>query len=86
LVVVISCSHFPDDERIYHKEIKTILEEGYFVKYFTFAESIIDINDKNIIHINYDKSEYFNIFKLFDLKIQKYLQRIYVSKYASLSF
>ena len=58
MVVVISCSHFPDDERIYHKEIKTILEEGYFVKYFTFAESIIDINDKNIIHINYDKSEY----------------------------
>ena len=58
MVVVISCSHFSDDERIYHKEIKTIIEEGYFVKYFTFAESIIDINDKNIIHINYDKSEY----------------------------
>ena len=58
MVVVISCSHFSDDERIYHKEIKTILEEGYFVKYFTFSESIIDINDKNIIHINYNKSEY----------------------------
>ena len=55
MVVVISCSHFPDDERIYHKEINTILEEGYFVKYFTFAESIIDINDKNIIYINYEK-------------------------------
>ena len=58
MVVVISCSHFPDDERINHKEINTILEECYFVKNFTFAESIIDINDKNIIHINYDKSEY----------------------------
>ena len=58
MVVVISCSHFPDDERIYHKEIKTILGAGYFVKYFTFAESKIDINDKNIIHINYDKSKY----------------------------
>ena len=58
MVVVISCSHFSDDERIYHKEIKTIIEEGYFIKYFTFADSIIDINDKNIIHINYDKSEY----------------------------
>ena len=58
MVVVISCSHFSDDERIYHKEIKTIIEEGYFVKYFTFAESIVDINDKNIIHINYNKSEY----------------------------
>ena len=58
MVVVISCSHFSDDERIYHKEIKTIIEEGYFVKYFTFAESITDINHKNIIHINYDKSEY----------------------------
>ena len=55
MVVVISCSHFPDDERIYHKEIKAILEEGYFVKYFTFAESIIDMNDKNIVHINYNK-------------------------------
>ncbi len=58
MVVVISCSHFSDDERIYHKEIKTIIEEGYFVKYFTFTKSIIDINDKNIIHINYSKSEY----------------------------
>ena len=56
MVVVISCSHFPDDERIYHKEIKSILEGGYFVKYFTFAESIIDMNDKNIVHINYNKS------------------------------
>ena len=55
MVVVISCSHFPDDERIYHKEIKAILEEGYFVKYFTFAESIVDMNDKNIVHINYNK-------------------------------
>jgi len=58
LVVVISCSHFSDDERIYHKEIKTIIEEGYFVKYFTFAGSIINISDNNIIHINYDKSKY----------------------------
>jgi len=56
LVAVISCSHFPDDERIYHKEIKAILEAGYFVKYFTLAEPIVDIIDKNIIHINYNKS------------------------------
>ena len=58
MIVVISCSHFPDDERIYHKEIQSIIGEGYYVKYFTFAESIIYINNKNITHINYDKSEY----------------------------
>jgi len=71
LIVVISCSHFPDDERIYHKEIKTILEEGYFVKYFTFAESKINMNDKNIIHINYDKSKYSlsDYLKLVDIEL-----------------
>ncbi len=71
MIVVISCSHFPDDERIYHKEIKTILEEGYFVKYFTFSASKIDINDKNIIHINYDKSQYLlrDYLKLVDFEL-----------------
>ena len=71
MIVVISCSHFPDDERIYHKEIKTILEEGYFLKYFTFAESKISMNDKNIIHINYDKSKYSlsDYLKLVDIEL-----------------
>ena len=57
MIVIISCSHFPDDERIYHKEIQAILEKGYSVKYFTYAKSKIDLSDKNIIHLNYDTSE-----------------------------
>ncbi len=73
MIVFISCSHYPDDERIYHKEIKTILEEGYFIKYFTFADSKIDLNDKNIIHINYDKSKYSlsDYLKLVDVELMK---------------
>ena len=25
-IIVVSCNHFPDDERIYHRQIKTLLE------------------------------------------------------------
>ena len=25
-IIVVSCNHFPDDERIYHRQIKTLLD------------------------------------------------------------
>ncbi len=66
MIAVISCSHFPDDERIYHKEINTLLRENYFIRYFTFSSSRINLSRNGINHKNYNFSkisldEYLNL-------------------------
>jgi len=58
LIAVVSCSHYPDDERIYHKEIQTLSEKNHKINYFTFSESDILLSNNNIIHKNYKKSKY----------------------------
>ena len=57
MVVIISCSHFPDDERIYHKEISALSEENYVIKYFTLSDSKTNLNQSGVNHKNYDKSK-----------------------------
>jgi len=58
LITIVSCSHYPDDERIYHKEIKTLAEKKYSINYFTLSESQQNLSDKYINHINYRSSKY----------------------------
>jgi len=58
LITVVSCSHYPDDERIYHKEIKTLSEKNLKINYFTLSESDIVLSNNNIVHKNYKKSKY----------------------------
>ena len=53
MITIVSCSHYPDDERIYHKEIKTLAKEKYNINYFTLSESEQNLSDKYINHINY---------------------------------
>ena len=52
MVVIISCHHFPDDERIYHKQIKSLLRDGYRVLYYTRSSSNLNLSDGQINHIN----------------------------------
>ena len=57
MVAIISCSHFPDDERIYHREISALHEKHYVIKYFTLSDSKINLNQPGINHKNYDLSK-----------------------------
>ena len=48
MITIVSCSHYPDDERIYHKEIKTLAKKKYDINYFTLSESQENLSDKSI--------------------------------------
>ena len=52
MVVVISCHHFPDDERIYHKQIKSLLNEGHRVLYYTRSNSSLNLSNDLVTHKN----------------------------------
>jgi len=67
LVAIISCSHFPDDERIYHREICALLEKNYIIKYFTLSNLKINLSQPGIYHKNYDLSKF---------SLDKYLESI----------
>lgn len=53
-----SCSHYPDDERIYHKEIKSLSGKKAKINYFTLSDSDTILSDDYINHINYSRSKY----------------------------
>ena len=57
MVAVISCSHFPDDERIYHREISELHEKNYVIKYFTLSDLKTNLSKPGIEHKNYDLSK-----------------------------
>ncbi len=69
MVAVISCSHFPDDERIYHREINALREKNYSIKYFTLSDNKTNLDQPGIDHKNYDLSK---------ISLHKYLE--YVKK------
>ena len=58
MIAIVSCSHYPDDERIYHKEIKTLIKKNYIINYFTLSESKDNLSNKFINHINYSSVKY----------------------------
>ena len=58
MITVVSCSHFPDDERIYHKEIKSLATNNYKINYFTLSDSHLNLSSDRINHVNYKKSEH----------------------------
>ena len=73
MIVIVSCSHYPDDERIYHKEIKSLSEKKYNINYFTLSDSEVFLSDKYINHTNYSRSKYSinEYMKLIELKLSK---------------
>ena len=55
MIIVITCSHFPDDERIFYRQINSLLENGLSVTYFTYSNSSIDLSNGLLKHYNYNK-------------------------------
>ena len=70
MVVIISCHHLPDDERIYHKQIKSLLKDGHRVLYYTRSNSSLNLSDGLITHKNFSMKFSINVF------IDKVLQSI----------
>lgn len=54
MIAVVTCGHRPDDERVFHREIKTLLNAGYKVLYCTRWETGMDLSSENLIHYNYN--------------------------------
>ena len=52
MIVVVSCHPTPDDERIYHRQIKTLLSNGYSITYFSRSKSDLDLSEPGLKHIN----------------------------------
>ena len=53
MIVVVSCSHYPDDERIYQKQIRSLIKNGNRVLYITRSNSTINLSRKRLIHLNF---------------------------------
>ena len=53
MVVVVSCSHYPDDERIYQKQICSLIKNGQRVLYITRSSSNLSLSTKKLTHINF---------------------------------
>ncbi|MBO99594.1 MAG: hypothetical protein CL730_05040 [Chloroflexi bacterium] len=53
MIVIVSCSHPPDDERIYHKQICSLVESGYAISYYTRSKCNIDLSTSLVKHKNY---------------------------------
>ena len=67
MIVIISCNHFPDDERIYYKQICSLKGENHLIKYFTRSDSAIDMSGPLVEHVNYNK----------DLSIRKFIEIVF---------
>ena len=52
MIAIGSCGHNGDDERIYYKQIKTLVANGYKVKYFAYCKDSY-INDEYNDNIEY---------------------------------
>lgn len=56
MIVVVTSGHRPDDERVYHKEIKSLLNADYEILYCTRWDGNMDLSAENLIHINISRS------------------------------
>ncbi len=67
MIAIVACGHHPDDERIYEREIKTLLKAGYKITYFTRWKGDNYLSEENLWHRNYSQK---------DLSIREYTQGI----------
>ena len=67
MIAVVTCGHRPNDERIYEREIKTLLKAGYKITYFTRWKGDNYLSEENLWHRNYFQK---------DLSIRDYTQSI----------
>ena len=67
MIGVVSSSHYPDDERIFHKQIQTLIDRGLLVYYFTRSDKKINLSNSFIKHTNFNKN----------VSVQDYIQNVY---------
>ena len=58
MITIVSCHHFPDDERVYHRELLTLKKLGQPIQYFTRSNSELDISDDLVRHKNCPAKEF----------------------------
>ncbi len=54
MIAVVSSSHYPDDERIYQKQICSLLSIGKNIVYYTKSSKNINLSKDKLVHINFD--------------------------------
>ena len=62
MIAIVSSSHFPDDERIYYKQIFSLLDLGKQIIYFTKSKINKNFSEKSLTHINYNEKISINDF------------------------
>tara|TARA_B100000287_G_scaffold228824_1_gene215673 strand:- start:1112 stop:2224 length:1113 start_codon:yes stop_codon:yes gene_type:complete len=67
MISIISSSHYPDDERIFHKQIQALITTGYFVYYFTRSDQNKNLSSSYIKHQNFSSK----------VDISNYIKSIY---------
>ena len=54
MIIIISSNHYPDDERIYHRQIKSLTIQKKEILYITRSSSKINLTNRLINHKNFD--------------------------------
>lgn len=57
MIAIVSCGHRPDDERIYAREIKSLLRAGRKITYFTRWDKESNLSENNLWHRNYSEKD-----------------------------
>ena len=57
MIAVVTCGHRPDDERIYEREIKTLLKARHEITYITRWNGDIVLSEENLWHRNYSEKD-----------------------------
>ena len=57
MIAIATSGHRPDDERIYHKEIKSLINAGYEILYCTRWDEHMDLSCENLRHFNFLRKE-----------------------------
>ena len=81
MVAVVSCNHFPDDERIYHKQVKSLLNAGHKVLYFTRSDHVLDLSDRSLTHKNLSTNTKLSVFidrVIHSIKLNNEIQHIQI--------
>lgn len=55
MIAVISCGHKPDDERVYVREVKSLIKAGHKITYFTRWEKEANLSEEKLWHRNYSE-------------------------------
>ena len=69
---IVSCHHYPDDERIYYKQVQSLAKRGNHILYFTRSDSNLNLTDEYINHQNFSLD---NDVKTFIGSVSSYLQK-----------